>query len=280
MQQNDQQLNTTVEVTLEEATQTEQSNTVDDQLSTVDVLEGDVADNGSDETCGEQAARQSNAKGKLGRFWDIALWVLIAVLAVAVVLRAFVFTNITIDGYSMTATYYNDASLPSYNPDLTYHHEQIVRVVKVAKPERGDVVVFYKYPIDSKFKALFARGDDVRSGGKYEKLIKRVVALEGDRLWIEKIAEGQYRLVVLTSNNEILYENYYEKDGQALAADVFVLRESDKSGLGVLANCTLDNPFVVSEGHFFAMGDNRADSHDSRVLDEIPMEQLYGVVLD
>ena len=269
MENNEQQINN--EVT-----------SVVDDVETVDDVESVQLHDPAEQPTQGTGTVTKRQKNKVNKIVDIALWVIIAVLAIAVVLRAFVFTNITIEGKSMTADYYNEASSPYYNTELTYHDGQTVRVIKVAKPERGDVVVFYKNQV-SKLRAFFAFGDEVRSGGEYEKLIKRVVALEGDKLWLEPIAdtEGQYRVVILPADgSDKLYEDYYEKGGKKLDLDAFVLNTHTASGLGILADCTEDNPFVVSANHFFAMGDNRANSSDSRSegLGEVPMSQLYGVV--
>ena len=214
------------------------------------------------------------------KIWDVILWVLIFALAIAVLVRAFVVSKVTISGESMTAAYYNEESSDYYNPDLTYHDGRTVTVNKLKKPKRGDVVVFYKHPVKSKFLALFAHGDSVSEEGEYYKLIKRVVALEGDKLWLENINDGKYRLVIQTPGGDILHEDYYQKNGETLSSDCFVLSISDNGGLGNLAECTQQNPLVIEEGHFFAMGDNRAKSADSRGnLGQVPLSQLFGVVV-
>lgn len=220
---------------------------------------------------------QQSAKSKLNKFWDITLWVLIVVLAVAVVLRLFVFANITIDGVSMTAAFYAEENSETYNPDLTYHDGQVVRVLKLAKPARGDVVVFYEHAVDNKLKAIFTNSS---STNQYKKLIKRVVALAGDKIWIEQVPETDdvYRLVVETAGGQILHEDYYTKNGQLLDERAFYIVPNISGSFGLLDNCTADSPFVVSDGYFFVMGDNRPESKDSRILGEIPLDQLFGVV--
>ena len=207
------------------------------------------------------SAGSAQQKRKIAKFWDILLWVLIAVLAVAVLIRVFV-TRVTIDGASM---------------EPTYHSENVVWVNRFGKPSRGDVAVFYKHPIDSKFKAMFARGADVSSGGKYEKLIKRVVAVEGDSIWVEQ-TEGGYRLVVKSSSGEVFHEDYYTKGKEAISEDTFVMSYGVLDGL---ANLTEDNPLVIEQGHFFAMGDNRGNSEDSRgELGQVPLDRLFGIVIN
>ena len=220
---------------------------------------------------------------KRNKVFDIVLWVLIVVLAIAVVIRAFVVSKVTVSGDSMTSAYYGLESSEHYKPALTYHHGDTVTVNKLKQPKRGDVVVFYKKPVKSKFLGMFARGDSIEQDGKYYKLIKRVVALGGDKIWLEPLGEGQYRLVIQTPEGQTLHEDYYQKNGETLDADCFILYSATvsgvKSGLGCLKDCFEQNPLVIEEGHFFAMGDNRVNSDDSRGdLGPVPISQLFGVV--
>ena len=204
-------------------------------------------------------------KRKSNKIWDIVVWILIAALSVAVLVRAFVVSKVTVKGESMADT---------------YHNNDKITVNKVVKPQRGDVVVFYKNPVKSKFLGLFASGDKVEEDGEYYKLIKRVVALGGDKLYLESIGGGKYRLVVLTPQGEVLHEDYYQKGDETLSEERFVLSVSDYGGLGRLADCTEDNPLVIEEGYFFAIGDNRTNSADSRgELGPVPLKQLFGVVI-
>ena len=213
--------------------------------------------------------------------WDVLLWVIIVVLLIAVFVRLFVVSNVTVSGASMTSSYYNDSQTEQYNPAMTYHDGDTVTVNKLKSPERGDVVVFYKYPVKNKFLALFASGDSTQRNGDYYKLIKRVVAIGGDKLWVEQLEENKYRLVIETPQGDRLYEDNYRKNGEKLSAECFIMANTDvDSGLGCLADCTESNPLVIKEGYFFAMGDNRANSDDSRgTLGQVSLSQLFGVVI-
>ncbi len=200
------------------------------------------------------------------RTWDkiltVALVVAICVLAVVLLLKIFVFGNISIVGNSM---------LPNLESG------QKVWVNKRISPNRGDVVVFYLNDVSG----LWAELGSSQKGGSAEKYIKRVVALEGDKLWIEK-SGNDYVLVVETTDGQILHEDYYTVNGKP--AQFF---DSDKNlcdipllgTLGNLANTSASAPFVVPQGCFYAMGDNRYDSNDSRAIGAVPFSRLFGVMV-
>lgn len=195
------------------------------------------------------------------KVFNILLWIAIVLLVSLVAVRAFVATNIGVDGESMMPT---------------YRDKETLWLNKLAKPKRGQVAVFYKFDVDSKFLALFGTSSDNSPNGKYGKLIKRVVAVEGDEIWVEPIGGDNYKLFVQTPEGQVLQEDYYQKDGESLPS--FVIPESR---LGRLADFTKDNPHVIAAGYFFAMGDNRPNSSDSRgELGDVPFERVFGVVLN
>jgi len=129
-------------------------------------------------------------------------------------------------------------------------------------PERGDVVVFKK-PSDN-------RTD----------FIKRIVGLPGDTI---QVREG-----ILYINGQAVPREplgaYVDPDGGAFTAQMY--RETLPNGVSytVLDSAPgqyLDDTavYTVPEGHYFAMGDNRDNSADSRVLADvgyIPAENLIG----
>lgn len=198
-------------------------------------------------------------KKKFNKFVDVLLWVLIALLAVSLIVRIFFVTQITVKGESMMET---------------LHDAQVVTVSKVKKPNRGDIVVFYEKDGGNKF-------TDVLNSDKYVKLIKRVVAVESDKLWIEKIDDttNKYKVVIESAEGETLQENSYVYGGETLAENLFYLSNS-LDDLGILKeHVGRDNALTISDGCFFAMGDNRGNSHDSRAFGEVPTSRLYGVVI-
>ncbi len=133
------------------------------------------------------------------------------------------------------------------------------------EPERGDVAVF-KLPSDNK-----------------TDYIKRIVGLPGDRiqvisgiLHINGEPVKRRRLSDFRTRNlfgsRMLAPRYLETLPNGVRHDI--VEEAGDNG-------SLDNTdtYKVPEGHYFAMGDNRDNSADSRVLSQVgfvPAENLVG----
>ena len=131
-------------------------------------------------------------------------------------------------------------------------------------PERGDVAVF-KLPKDNK-----------------TDYIKRIVGLPGDRMQVrrgrlyinDELVSRQsmepYRLKAAFGTERTVAQYVETLPG---GAQHMIIEKSDAD--------QLDNTgvYTVPAGHVFAMGDNRDDSLDSRVLTEVgfvPIENLVG----
>lgn len=133
-----------------------------------------------------------------------------------------------------------------------------------SEPKRGDVVVF-KLPTNTRVD-----------------YIKRVIGLPGDRIQVvngrlyinrkqverevvglRRVAEGYAKPAMMTEYIETLPDGTMHR----------ILEESDSRDL--------DNTeeYVVPEGHYFMMGDNRDNSQDSRVtslVGYVPFENIVG----
>jgi signal peptidase I len=129
-------------------------------------------------------------------------------------------------------------------------------------PERGDVVVFKWPPDDS------------------TDYIKRVVGLPGDRIQVTGGLLSINGRVVPREEVEPFVEIGYT--GEEVRVPRY--RETLPNGVSYEVldrqpNGDLDNTgvFIVPEGHFFMMGDNRDDSDDSRRgVGNVPLENLVG----
>jgi len=130
------------------------------------------------------------------------------------------------------------------------------------EPEPGDIVVF-KYPPDPSLD-----------------YIKRVIGLPGDHI---QMREGQLYINGTAVPREKIGQ-IDNVDITELARPVDIYRETLPNGvsyetLDLSPNSVGDNTreFVVPEGHYFMMGDNRDNSTDSRFsVGYVPAENLVG----
>lgn len=125
-------------------------------------------------------------------------------------------------------------------------------IYRFTDPERGDVVVFQSVeggplPPD---KGIVQRITGFFSGSatpRREELIKRVVGVPGDTISVQN---GK-----LYVNNELQKESYVNKN---------------------LPDRSFFPPTKIPKNHVWAMGDNRANSADSRVFGPVPEENIEG----
>ena len=152
----------------------------------------------------------------------------------------------------------------SMEPTLDIGQRVLVSRVNyhVSEPDRGDVVVF-KPPAgaDDQQGRCGVDGFDPQTEGRPcprptkgrsdQNFIKRIVAVEGDRIRVEG---GR---VVL--NGKLQSEPFAQLD-EVTGCDV----------------CNLRQEIKIPAGHFFMMGDNRGASADSRYWGPVPEDQLIG----
>ena len=141
-------------------------------------------------------------------------------------------------------------------PTLKYGDRVLVNkfIYRFTEPERGDVVVFKSVeggrlpPEENLIERIFdIFRNDRREEPPRQDLIKRVVGVPGDEI---SVRGG--RLFV---NDEPQREPYVNKK---------------------LPDRSFAAPTTVPENHVFVMGDNRANSQDSRVFGPVPKENIEG----
>jgi signal peptidase I len=220
-----------------------------------------------------QAAQTPEKAGAVSEMVEIVKTIVYALL-IALVLRVLFFQPFTIPSASMEPNLYQGDYIIVSKWSYGYSRHSIPfspplfsgRIFEHA-PQRGDVVVF-KLPRDN-------RTD----------YVKRLIGLPGDRI--------QMRQGLLYLNGKQIPRTYVgstkEDSGYGFIRDIAVYRETLPGGRTFLTNDfgadgELDNTdvFVVPEGHYFMMGDNRDNSSDSRVPPEaggvgyVPAENLVG----
>ncbi|CAG0993090.1 signal peptidase I [Methylophilaceae bacterium] len=130
--------------------------------------------------------------------------------------------------------------------------------IETGKPQRGDVFVFH-YPPDPSID-----------------YIKRVVGLPGDR-----IAYQNKQLFINGEPLEMGLVGNYEYIGSGLnmvSAKQYKEQLGDRQHDILIEDSAIsfDGEVEVPAGHYFAMGDNRDNSKDSRVWGFVPEENLVG----
>jgi signal peptidase I len=129
------------------------------------------------------------------------------------------------------------------------------------EPKRGDIVVF-----------RFPPNPDID-------YVKRLIGLPGDRIQVKQGVLFINGTAVPREREGVFMSDYKDTAGQ----DIPVFKETLDNGV---AYVTLDQKetigdntqeFVVPEGHYFMMGDNRDNSADSRFdVGYVPAENLVG----
>jgi len=213
-------------------------------------------------------SRKSN-EGWGSGIWDTAKTLIYAVL-IAVTFRTVLIEPFNIPSGSMIPTLlvgdylfvtkysygYSKYSLP-FSPPLWDGR------IMGSEPKRGDVVVF-RYPKDTK-----------------TDYIKRVVGLPGDTI---QVINGILNINGQPVKREPVQDYIYNESGRPVHAYQYF--ETLPGGKRHLINELSDSErmdntpvYLVPPGTFFAMGDNRDSSQDSRYLDDVgyvPFENLVG----
>lgn len=227
----------------------------------------------ADEAAATLAAVEVSRKASKKESWVEVVKTIVYALLIAGVIRSFLFQPFNIPSGSMEATLqigdYLFVSKSTYGFSRYSFPFGLLpfdgRFAVLSQPQRGDIVVF-KFPPDNS-----------------TDYIKRLIGLPGDRI--------QMRDGVLYINDTAVpkekLDDYVEtvgEPGSGETRNVPRYRETLPNGMSYEVldrdpQGNLDNTqvFVVPEGHYFMMGDNRDNSADSRVdVGYVPFENFVG----
>ena len=127
--------------------------------------------------------------------------------------------------------------------------------------ERGDVIVFYSTE-ESNFLLRTA-------------LIKRVIGLPGDRIQVASASVSVNGQWITCNVVPEVDEPYLTEENirycQAQLDDRSVLLGHDMARIG-----RKEGTWIVPQGHYFVMGDNRTNSRDSRYWGTVPEANILG----
>jgi len=166
------------------------------------------------------------------------LAILIIAPLIALTLTAFVFQSYEVDGPSMNNTLHNGDRLIIWKVPKT-----LARITgNDYLPKRGDIVVVVK------------RGLYEDEGNKEKQLIKRVIALPGERVVVK---DG-----ILTVYNTDRPEGFQP--------------DKELPYAGAIPTTPGEVDTVVPAGSIFVCGDNRPNSLDSRSFGPIPENDIVG----
>jgi signal peptidase I len=135
----------------------------------------------------------------------------------------------------------------AYDLRIPFTH---IPIVKLADPQSGDIVVF-----DSKVAE--------------NRLVKRVIAIPGDTVALENnelIINGKKLKYSSLRVNSDSVDQIEELDGQA-----HTIRLVNKG-----SRLSWFDEITIPDDYFLAMGDNRNNSADSRVIGLIPRSEVLG----
>lgn len=174
--------------------------------------------------------------GAAGNRHPLVEWVVIVVLALVAALL--------IKTFAVQAFYIPSASM---EPTLVPHDRVLVNKLSYdfGSPQIGNIIVFRRPPGDTDLSI-----DD---------LIKRVVAVGGDTLWVHNC--GVY------VNGTELRQKYLPSGWQSPSSHYCTTWPSTSP---------LPNPYKVPKGDVFVMGDNRYDSYDSRYWGPLADSYIVG----
>lgn len=220
-------------------------------------------------------------KGLLGALF-IALLIRTFLLQPFVIPSASMYPGLNIGDFLVVTKYtygYSNYSFP-FAPNLFQDR------VLAGKPERGQVVVF-RNPV-TETKEMWEKLKEFNDETKNLDFIKRLIGLPGDRV---QLIKGVLHINGTPVKIEKIEDYTYQDPRNKSVKTLHQYRETLPNGVSY--NIIKDRPlgespypnqddtkeYVVPEGHYFFMGDNRDHSGDSRfedVVGYVPEKYIIG----
>ncbi len=173
--------------------------------------------------------------------WGITIGV---ALIIAFILKTFFLTFANVSGPSMLPTLRDG--------DMLYVNKFMY------EPEKGDVVIVDIKPILDKNDPNY----NYKIKRRYH--VKRIIATEGDSLYIDGVTGDVY------VNDKIIDEPYINNQTTWGSYLVKLAQNGEFSR---------ENPLVLGENEVFVMGDNRQNSEDSRINGPYTEDMIVGHAL-
>lgn len=196
-------------------------------------------------------------------------------IAIALAVRHFVVEPFRIPSGSMYPTLLIGDHLfvnkMSYGPKVPFSSW---RLPGWSEPKRGDVVVFeVARPLTRSGQRAIRPIDRAPAGAPREDFVKRLVGLPGDKITLKN---GRLYVNDVMQPMEVTGETFREGSAQ------LTVQSED---LGACRHEILDDPianrlargtWIVEEGRYFMMGDNRDNSNDSREWGTVSIDHMKG----
>jgi len=216
------------------------------------VPDGQAPDGGAAAQVGEQPEAPPNAEQEKPR-GTIAEWtitILLLLFLTTTLVQAFVIPTGSMEDTLLIGDHLLVDKL-AYAPSgpVSKH------LLPYTEPKRGDIIVF-RYPVDIS-----------------QTFVKRCVGVPGDRIRIvnKQLYVNGVKLDEPYKVHKTDYTDSY-RDNFPSEPNVSV----DRRAIDMLQNHVVNGEVVVPPGNYFAMGDNRDSSLDSRYWGFVPRENIIG----
>ena len=128
--------------------------------------------------------------------------------------------------------------------------------------QEGDNMILYKL---SKRTRGIKRFDIVVIKTDKERLIKRVIGLPGETVKYEVSEDEEGKKIAhLYINGKIIEED-------------FITEEAKNETCKIETTMICSSEYIVPDGEYFVMGDNRGDSLDSRIIGSVEFNKIQGI---